>query len=46
MEETIRGFDDHQTHSKILCPAVSNWAAWQINRALGELCERTTFVLN
>ncbi len=35
MEETLRALDDIQAQGKILYPAVSNWAAWQIARALG-----------
>jgi len=35
MEETLRALDDLQAQGKILYPAVSNWAAWQIARALG-----------
>jgi aryl-alcohol dehydrogenase-like predicted oxidoreductase len=35
MEETLRTLDDLQRHGKILYPAVSNWAAWQITKALG-----------
>ncbi len=35
MEETLRTLDDLQAQGKILYPAVSNWAAWQIARALG-----------
>jgi len=35
MEETLRAFDDLVRQGKILYPAVSNWAAWQIARALG-----------
>jgi aryl-alcohol dehydrogenase-like predicted oxidoreductase len=35
MEETLRGLDDLQKQGKILYPAVSNWAAWQIAKALG-----------
>jgi aryl-alcohol dehydrogenase-like predicted oxidoreductase len=35
MEETLRAFDDLARQGKILYPAVSNWAAWQIARALG-----------
>lgn len=35
MEETLRALDDLQTQGKILYPAVSNWAAWQIAKALG-----------
>ena len=35
MEETLRALDDLVTQGKILYPAVSNWAAWQIARSLG-----------
>ncbi|NOU97100.1 aldo/keto reductase [Paenibacillus sp. LMG 31456] len=35
MEETLRALDDLQQQGKILYPAVSNWAAWQIAKALG-----------
>ncbi|MBL0385645.1 aldo/keto reductase [Tumebacillus sp. ITR2] len=35
MEETLRALDDLQAQGKILHPAVSNWAAWQIAKALG-----------
>ncbi|WP_282936075.1 aldo/keto reductase [Paenibacillus sp. RC67] len=35
MEETLRALDDLQAQGKILYPAVSNWAAWQIAMALG-----------
>lgn len=35
MEETLRTLDDLQRQGKILFPAVSNWAAWQITKALG-----------
>jgi aryl-alcohol dehydrogenase-like predicted oxidoreductase len=35
MEETLRALDDLQAEGKILYPAVSNWAAWQIAKALG-----------
>jgi aryl-alcohol dehydrogenase-like predicted oxidoreductase len=35
MEETIRALDDLVRQGKILYPAVSNWAAWQIATALG-----------
>ena len=35
MEETLRAFDDLVRQGKILHPAVSNWSAWQIARALG-----------
>jgi aryl-alcohol dehydrogenase-like predicted oxidoreductase len=39
VEETIRALDDLVTQGKILYPGVSNWAAWQIAKALG-LSER------
>ena len=39
IEETLRAMDDLQREGKILYPAVSNWAAWQISKALG-LSER------
>lgn len=35
MEETLRALDDLQRQGKILYPAVSNWAAWQMAKALG-----------
>ncbi|MBE1443363.1 aldo/keto reductase [Paenibacillus sp. OAS669] len=35
MEETLRALDDLQRQGKILFPAVSNWAAWQIAKAQG-----------
>lgn len=35
MEHTLRALDDLQRQGKILYPAVSNWAAWQIATALG-----------
>ncbi|WP_027093899.1 aldo/keto reductase [Cohnella thermotolerans] len=35
IEETLRTLDDLQRQGKILYPAVSNWAAWQIAKALG-----------
>jgi aryl-alcohol dehydrogenase-like predicted oxidoreductase len=35
VEETLRTLDDLVRQGKILYPAVSNWAAWQIARALG-----------
>jgi aryl-alcohol dehydrogenase-like predicted oxidoreductase len=35
MEETLRALDDLVHSGKILYPAVSNWAAWQVARALG-----------
>jgi len=35
VEETLKALDDLQRQGKILYPAVSNWAAWQIMKALG-----------
>ncbi|PTL38375.1 aldo/keto reductase [Alkalicoccus saliphilus] len=35
MEDTLRTLDDLQKQGKIVYPAVSNWAAWQIALALG-----------
>jgi aryl-alcohol dehydrogenase-like predicted oxidoreductase len=35
IEETVRALDDLVRQGKILYPAVSNWAAWQIAKALG-----------
>lgn len=35
IEETVRALDDLQRQGKILYPAVSNWSAWQIMKALG-----------
>lgn len=35
VEETIRALDDLVRRGLILYPAVSNWAAWQIMKALG-----------
>ena len=35
LETTLRAFDDLVTQGKILHPAVSNFAAWQIAKALG-----------
>jgi aryl-alcohol dehydrogenase-like predicted oxidoreductase len=35
IEQTIRALDDLRRQGKILYPAVSNWAAWQIATALG-----------
>lgn len=35
MEETLQALDDLRQQGKILYPAVSNWAAWQIAKALG-----------
>ncbi len=35
IEETLRALDDLVHQGKILYPAASNWAAWQIAKALG-----------
>lgn len=35
IDETLRALDDLVAAGKILYPAVSNWAAWQIAKALG-----------
>jgi aryl-alcohol dehydrogenase-like predicted oxidoreductase len=35
IEETVRALDTLVQQGKILYPAVSNWAAWQIAKALG-----------
>jgi aryl-alcohol dehydrogenase-like predicted oxidoreductase len=35
MEETLRALDDLVSQGKVLYPGVSNWAAWQIAKALG-----------
>jgi aryl-alcohol dehydrogenase-like predicted oxidoreductase len=35
VEETLRALDDLVHQGKVLYPAVSNWAAWQIATALG-----------
>ena len=35
IEETLRTLDDLVRQGKILYPAVSNWAAWRIAKALG-----------
>jgi aryl-alcohol dehydrogenase-like predicted oxidoreductase len=35
IEETLRALDDLVAQGKIVYPAVSNWAAWQIAKALG-----------
>lgn len=35
VEEMLRALDDLVSQGKILYPAVSNWAAWQIAKALG-----------
>ena len=39
IEETLAAFDDLVRTGKILYPAVSNWPAWQVAKALG-ICER------
>jgi aryl-alcohol dehydrogenase-like predicted oxidoreductase len=39
MDETLRAMDDLVRQGKVLHPAVSNWSAWQIAKALG-LTER------
>ena len=41
MEETLRAFDDLVRQGKILYPAVSNWSAWQIARAVGVSARET-----
>ena len=35
IEETLRALDDLVTQGKILYPGASNWAAWQVAKALG-----------
>jgi aryl-alcohol dehydrogenase-like predicted oxidoreductase len=35
IEETLRALNDLVRQGKVLYPAVSNWAAWQIAKALG-----------
>jgi aryl-alcohol dehydrogenase-like predicted oxidoreductase len=35
LEETLRALDDMVSQGKILYPAVSNFAAWQVEKALG-----------
>ncbi len=35
IEETLRAMDDLVRAGKVLHPAISNWAAWQIEKALG-----------
>lgn len=35
LEETLRALDDLVTQGKILYPAASNYAAWQVTKALG-----------
>jgi aryl-alcohol dehydrogenase-like predicted oxidoreductase len=42
IEETLHAFDDLVRQGKVLYPAVSNWAAWQIAKALG-ISERKNF---
>jgi len=39
LEQTLRAFDDLVRQGKVLYPAISNWPAWRIARALG-LSER------
>jgi aryl-alcohol dehydrogenase-like predicted oxidoreductase len=39
IEETLGAFDDLVRAGKILYPAISNWPAWQVAKALG-ICER------
>ena len=40
IEETLRAMDDLVRQGKILYPGVSNWAAWQIAKALGISAQR------
>jgi len=35
IDETLRAMDDLQRQGKILYPAASNWASWQVAKALG-----------
>lgn len=35
IEQTVKAFDDLVRAGKILHPAVSNWSAWQVAKALG-----------
>jgi aryl-alcohol dehydrogenase-like predicted oxidoreductase len=35
MDQTLGALDDLVRHGKVLYPAVSNWSAWQIAKALG-----------
>jgi aryl-alcohol dehydrogenase-like predicted oxidoreductase len=35
LDQTLRALDDLVREGKVLYPAVSNWAAWQIEKALG-----------
>ena len=39
IEETLRAMDELVRQGKVVRPGISNWAAWQIAKALG-LCER------
>jgi aryl-alcohol dehydrogenase-like predicted oxidoreductase len=41
IEQTLRALDDLVRQGKILYPAVSNWAAWQIATALGIQAQET-----
>jgi len=40
MEDTLRGLEDLVRQGKILYPAVSNFAAWQVAKALGLCAQR------
>jgi aryl-alcohol dehydrogenase-like predicted oxidoreductase len=40
IEETLGAFDDLVRAGKILYPAVSNWPAWQVAKALGICAQR------
>lgn len=44
LEDTLRALDDLVRAGKILYPATSNFAAWQLQKALG-LCERHHWAL-
>jgi aryl-alcohol dehydrogenase-like predicted oxidoreductase len=44
LEETLRALDDAVSAGKILYPAVSNFAAWQIAEVLG-ICTRSGFAV-
>jgi aryl-alcohol dehydrogenase-like predicted oxidoreductase len=46
IEEILRTLDDLQRQGKILYPAVSNWVAWQITKALGISAKEQWLVLN
>ncbi len=39
IDETLEAMDDLVRQGKVLYPAVSNWSAWQIEKALG-ICQR------